>query len=53
MNASGHGRGSHAGDRVVAIAGVLAFLLVGFFGDEPKPVAKPVPVVSSTQSAQR
>lgn len=53
MNAPGDGREAHAGDRVVAIAGFLAFLLVGFFGDEPKPAPIPVPVASAAQSAQR
>lgn len=32
-----------AGDRAVAIAGFLAILLTGFFGDEPRPPAKPEP----------
>jgi hypothetical protein len=46
-------RASSAGDRAVAIAGFLALLLVGFFGDEPKPVPMPVPLASSTHGAQR
>lgn len=53
MNAPGDDRAARTGDRVVAIAGFLALLLVGFFGDEPKPAQQPVPVVSATQGAQR
>jgi hypothetical protein len=53
MSAPVETRESRAGDRAVAIAGFLAFLLVGFFGDEPRPVAKSVPVAAATQSAQR
>jgi hypothetical protein len=53
MNPSDDSRESRAGDRAVAIAGFLAFLLVGFFGDEPMPAEKPLPVVSAEQRAQR
>lgn len=51
MNTPNDSRESRAGDRVVAIAGFLALLLVGFFGDEPAP--PPQPVVSAVHGAQR
>lgn len=40
-----------AGDRAVAIAGFLAILLTGFFGDEPQP--RPQPAPTAVQAAQR
>jgi hypothetical protein len=45
-------RASSAGDRAVAIAGFLAILLTGFFGDDPD-VREPVPAPATVQSAQR
>lgn len=44
-------RSATAGDRAVAIAGFLAILLTGFFGDEPDVRAQPVP--ATVQAAQR
>jgi hypothetical protein len=53
MSAPVDGREARTGDRVVAIAGFVALLVVGFFGDEPKPAPKPVPVASAAPSVQR
>jgi len=46
-------RTSTAGDRAVAIAGFLAILLTGFFGDDPDVRSPPAPAPSTVQSAQR
>ena len=46
-------RASSAGDRAVAIAGFLAILLTGFFGDDPDVRAQPVPAPPAIQSTQR
>lgn len=53
MSTPHDGREARTGDRVVAIAGFLALLVVGFFGDEPKPAPKPVPVAAAAPSVQR
>ena len=44
-------RSAAAGDRAVAIAGFLAILLTGFFGDEPE--VRPQPAPATAQAAQR
>lgn len=44
---------SSAGDRAVAIAGFLAILLTGFFGDEPDVRSPPALAPRTVQSAQR
>jgi len=44
-------RSATAGDRAVAIAGFLAILLTGFFGDEPD--VRPPPAPTTVQAAQR
>ena len=46
-------RTSTAGDRAVAIAGFLAILLTGFFGDDPDVRPQPTSAPSTVQSAQR
>jgi hypothetical protein len=51
MSESAPTRNSTAGDRAVAIAGFLAILLTGFFGDEPD--VRPLPTPATVQSAQR
>jgi hypothetical protein len=44
-------RRATAGDRAVAIAGFLAILLTGFFGDEPDVRSPTAP--ATVQAAQR
>jgi hypothetical protein len=44
---------STAGDRAVAIAGFLAILLTGFFGDDPDTRPQPPSAPRTVQSAQR
>lgn len=51
MSAPDEIRTSTAGDRAVAIAGFLAILLTGFFGDEPDVRPQPAPIAA--QSVQR
>jgi hypothetical protein len=51
MNVLDESCASSAGDRAVAIAGFLAILLTGFFGDEPDVRLQPAP--SAVQSLQR
>ena len=46
-------RTSTAGDRAVAIAGFLAILLTGFFGDDPYARSQPASAPSTVQRAQR
>jgi hypothetical protein len=53
MNSLDAARAASAGDRAVAIAGFLAILLTGFFGDDPDVRSQPAPAPSSIQSAQR
>jgi hypothetical protein len=53
MSAPDETRASSAGDRAVAIAGFLAILLTGFFGDDPDVRVQPVPAPATVQSAQR
>ena len=45
-------RTATAGDRAVAIAGFLAILLTGFFGDDPDVRSQPAPAPSTLQSTQ-
>lgn len=51
MSETDEPRKATAGDRAVAIAGFLAILLTGFFGDEPDP--RPQPATPALQAAQR
>jgi hypothetical protein len=51
MSESATTRNATAGDRAVAIAGFLAILLTGFFGDEPD--VRPPPTPAPVQAAQR
>jgi hypothetical protein len=44
---------SSVGDRAVAIAGFLAILLTGFFGDDPEARPTPPPIPSAVQSTLR
>ena len=44
---------STLGDRAVAIAGILAMLLTGFFGAEPEHETKLLPTASTMQGAHR
>jgi hypothetical protein len=44
---------AHAGDRAVAIAAFLAILATGFFGDEPRVAAKPLPAATATEDSRR
>lgn len=46
-------RTATAGDRAVAIAGFLAILLTGFFGDDPDVRPQPPSAPGTIQSAQR
>jgi hypothetical protein len=46
-------RTATAGDRAVAIAGFLAILLTGFFGEDPDVRSQPALAPSTVQSAQR
>ena len=46
-------RASTAGDRAVAIAGFLAILLTGFFGEDPDAHPQPPAAPGTVQSAQR
>jgi hypothetical protein len=46
-------RTATAGDRAVAIAGFLAILLTGFFGDDPDARSQPASAPSTVQRAQR
>ncbi len=51
MNAADEVRRATAGDRAVAIAGFLAILLTGFFGEEPD--VRPPPAPATVQAGQR
>jgi hypothetical protein len=53
VTAPANSRESSAGDRAVAIAGFLAILLTGFFGDEPPAQPTPPSVQSTVQGAPR
>ncbi len=53
MSTLDESRTSNAGDRAVAIAGFLAILLTGFFGDDPDVRSQPAPPSHTVQSAQR
>ena len=53
MNPRDDSRTSTAGDRAVAIAGFLAILLTGFFGDDPDARPQATSAPSTVQSAQR
>lgn len=53
MSTPDDARTSTAGDRAVAIAGFLAILLTGFFGDDPDVRSQPAPVPNTVQSAHR
>ena len=53
MNPPDAARATSVGDRAVAIAGFLAILLTGFFGDDPDVRSQPAPAPSSVQSAER
>ena len=53
MSTHEESRVSTAGDRAVAIAGFLAILLTGVFGDDPDVRSQPAPAPSTVQSAQR
>lgn len=53
MSTLDESRTSTAGDRAVAIAGFLAILLTGFFGDDPDVRSPPAPAPGTVQSAQR
>ena len=53
MSSLDESRTSNAGDRAVAIAGFLAILLTGFFGDDPDARSQPAPAPSTVQHAQR
>jgi len=44
---------STLGDRAVAIAGILAMLLTGFFGAEPEHETRLLPAASTMESAPR
>jgi hypothetical protein len=46
-------RTATAGDRAVAIAGFLAILLTGFFGDDPDAHSQSAPAPRTVQSAPR
>jgi len=53
MNPRDDSRTSTAGDRAVAIAGFLAILLTGFFGDDPDARPQATSAPKTVQSAQR
>jgi hypothetical protein len=53
VNAPDELRTSSVGDRAVAIAGFLAILLTGFFGDDPEARPTPPLIPSTVQSTPR
>jgi hypothetical protein len=53
MSTLDESRTSTAGDRAVAVAGFLAILLTGFFGDDPEVRSQPASSPATVQSAQR
>jgi len=53
MSTLDESRTSNAGDRAVAIAGFLAILLTGFFGDDPDARPQSTPAPTTAQSTHR
>ena len=53
MSTLDESRTSSAGDRAVAIAGFLAILLTGFFGDDPDARPQSTSAPPTVQSAHR
>jgi hypothetical protein len=53
VNAPEAPHASSAGDRAVAIAGFLAILLTGFFGDDPDVRSPPAQAPETAHSAER